>query len=198
MDRRLLIQFTGAQGVGKTTLVNSLLEKYKGYPIKGVTRELLDSGEISRVAWSKENQTRIFTEFSLRYLEALSNTDYRLIISERTFVDGLAYTRLHSKDPGLEKLATRLIQTTCIRKDIDICTIYVPPFTDIVEDDGVRDINTVSQVASLIVSILSKSRIPHIYLSSRDLNKRVLEIEQIVEARYPLFKLELLRKENQL
>lgn len=132
------IGITGAQSVGKTTLLNALRSEpmFEGYAIcDEVTREIKDMGFDINEAGSDLTQLLIMQK---HIVNIFMN---ERMLTDRTSLDGLVYTTYlslkHKVDmPTLEK-ARRIYNKTITEYDY---LFYIRPEFDIV-DDGVRSTN---------------------------------------------------------
>lgn len=132
------IGITGAQSVGKTTLLNALRSEpfFNGYVVcDEVTRELKDMGFDINESGSDITQTLIMQ----KHIANIYMNDKML--TDRTSLDGLVYTTylsLHSKvDISTVEKAKKIYDKTIHEYDH---LFYIRPEFDIV-DDGVRSIN---------------------------------------------------------
>ena len=131
--------FTGAQGTGKTTMLNLFKDKFD-VVITEVVRNLSKQGVKVNELGDCEGQKRIFDE----YLKLLDND--KSFISDRCLIDVLTYTKYLSrthKDPEIRRQLKILLgeQRQITRdffkehQDIDIC--FFPAEFEVV-DDGFR------------------------------------------------------------
>jgi len=132
------IGITGAQSVGKTTLLNALRSEpfFKGYTVcDEVTRELKDMGFDINESGSDVTQTLIMQ----KHIANIFMNERML--TDRTSLDGLVYTtylNLHSKvDNATVQKAKAIYDKTITQYDY---LFYIRPEFDIV-DDGVRSID---------------------------------------------------------
>ena len=132
------IGITGAQSVGKTTLLNALRSEpfFHGYTVcDEVTRELKDMGFDINESGSDVTQTLIMQ----KHIANIFMNEKML--TDRTSLDGLVYTtylNLHSKvDLSTVEKAKAIYDKTITKYDY---LFYIKPEFDIV-DDGVRSIN---------------------------------------------------------
>ena len=132
------IGITGAQSVGKTTLLNALRSEpfFSGYSVcDEVTRELIDMGFDINEAGSDITQTLIMQ----KHIANIYMNDKML--TDRTSLDGLVYTtylNLHSKVDLVTVEKAKAIYDKTIHEYDHL--FYIRPEFDLV-DDGVRSIN---------------------------------------------------------
>ena len=132
------VGITGAQSVGKTTLLNALRseKKFKQYAIcDEVTRELIKLGLDINEAGSDLTQELIMQQ------HVFNAFMYNDMLTDRTALDGLVYTtylHLHGKVSSDTLERVRTIYDKIIHEYDYI--FYIPPEFNIV-DDGVRSID---------------------------------------------------------
>lgn len=130
------IIFSGAQGTGKTTVLNYFKEKGNNV-ITEVVRQLKESGVKINKDGDEKGQTKIFKTYK-SLLGEISVTGY---ISDRGLFDVVAYTK-YLADHGqvsqefLQKQIKDLKKFVSSNPDIVYCYF---PIEFPVEDDGVRD-----------------------------------------------------------
>lgn len=180
--KKLLIQFTGAQSVGKTTLVNYLLEQYPGaVKIGEVTRNLKQWGAIDKadILASSDGQMRINAELLLQYTKAI-NDQPEMVIAERTPICCLAYAaHIDQVDKHTLDYTSRMIQTLYHIKDYIVITIYIPPTIPFVED-SIRNKESRVLIDNTIKSILQDFSIEHIVMQASDLELRKQALHAII------------------
>lgn len=132
------IVFTGAQGTGKTTVLNFFKEQGVN-TITEVVRNLAQKGVKINKDGDEKGQTKIFKE----YEKLLGELDFNGYISDRGLVDVVAYTVYLSKHGQVsEKFADKQIKALKKFREAnpDITYCYFP-IEFPVEDDGVRDMD---------------------------------------------------------
>ena len=182
----LLIQFSGTQSTGKTTLSNSLSRQYdNSFVIGGIVRKLISLGEVKSLPpFESSDQLKIFLELSYHFISDILMGKKNIVFSERTFVDMLAYSRYYlGKVSYIEDIAKRLIDQTCFQNErFDILTFYIPPVIPFMED-GIRDKHSFYDIDIIIKDILKEFGVPYLRLDEillEDRLKRVLEeVEKI-------------------
>lgn len=187
---RLLLQLTGAQGTGKSTLLREfqrqVAKTISSTYIGEVSRDLLANKEISYVDTKADaaSQLKITAELMARYYRAIGS-DARLILAERSPICCLAYTNaleISSRDrQNLSVFTDSFIYDTVFRRDITVVTVYVPPTIPFV-DDGVRQASTQGVVDKYIQDILVSHEIPYFTLSYTALETRLSFLHRILES----------------
>ena len=136
------IQFCGAHGTGKTTILNMFKERLRLNTITGVVRGLnKDKGITINEKGTDLSQTTIFNA----YLELFNNK--QPYISDRSLIDVLAYTKVGYEDKFVSKeLLEKIEQETgeFIKNNKQITYIWFPIEFEI-ENDGVRSQDAVYQ-----------------------------------------------------
>lgn len=130
------IVFTGAQGTGKTTILNEFKDSMD--VITEVVRILHKTGIKINELGDDESQIMIFETY-LKLLKEKSN-----YISDRCLFDVFAYTKyLYNKGQISESVYKEQYEklNKFVDENKDIIYIYFPIEFDIV-DDGVRSLNT--------------------------------------------------------
>ena len=160
MDKRYRICLTGAQGTGKSTVLNHYKEL--GYNcITEVVRNLAKTEGINvNEMGDEEGQNMIFST----YEKLLGNTES--YISDRGLTDVCAYSYYHAetKDDMCHVAANELAHIKQFIKDNpDVLFFYFPIEFEVV-DDGFRSTNEDfrHKVDQLILSILLECKIPYV------------------------------------
>lgn len=149
------IGITGAQSVGKTTLLNALRSesRFQGYEIcDEVTREIKEMGFDINEAGSDLTQLLIMQKHIVNIFM------HKCMLTDRTSLDGLVYTTyLNLKDKvgknTLDK-ARRIYDKTITEYDY---VFYIRPEFDIV-DDGVRstDLQFRDEIVDIFEGLISE------------------------------------------
>jgi predicted ATPase len=173
MEKRLIL--TGAQGTGKSTILNHFKEQ--GYPvITEIVRQLSQEGVNINEAGDSESQTIIFN----KYKELLDQESY---ISDRGLSDVVAYTFYLGLQGKLEKefADEQFMEAVKFYKENeDIIICYVPIEFPVV-DDGVRsmDEDFRNTIDFLIRSFLDCNEIPY-YIIKGTVDERIAQVELIL------------------
>lgn len=146
------IYITGAQGTGKTTLMNAIKEKFPNLEIcRSVARELVETGQIPQEQTSQGATPKIQYKIFNTSLKKFKENDN--FISDRFLTDILAYTRFmyHHEDTqeSLEELHREKTDSDILiydqsLKDYDDPKdniIFFLPVEFELENDGLRDTN---------------------------------------------------------
>ena len=154
MTEKMRIVFTGAQGTGKTTLVNALAER--GIRTISIARE-----QATETGWTSE------TPGSVEYQKELYDKLYKAISSKKSYLSDralscvAAYTFKHAlnnpEDASFKKLAESQYKKFCKfhNDNPDVLIVYTPIEFEI-ESDGLRNTNKEdqAQIDFLIKNIL--------------------------------------------
>lgn len=130
------IIFTGAQGTGKTTILNEFKNREMNV-ITEVVRNLAKEGVKINEMGDEKGQKKIFSTYEKLLSERV---DY---ISDRGLIDVLAYS-MHLNKKGL--VSDKLVETQFkalkkfVKNNSDVIYCYFPIEFDVV-DDGVRSID---------------------------------------------------------
>lgn len=179
------LHFVGAQGTGKTTILNHYKEQ--GYNvITEIVRNLAKEGVNINEMGDVDGQKKIFSSYQ-KLLK--SKKGY---ISDRGLVDVLSYTFSHAiaeigegvEEGPLKKLADKqyLAASKFYQENPDIQVCYFPIEFDVV-DDGVRstDENFRSQVDFLIKSILDSANIKY-HTITGTVEERIGKVDAILNS----------------
>lgn len=142
-----LFTFTGAQGVGKTTILNEIIKEYKDMEIiTNVVRRLHNDDQIRiNKKGNGKTQQLIYDTLKKEYIQYLYNSDFNTnCISDRSLVDVVAYTKYlyergkASKNSYEEQLKD--LKEWAIYHKHGCKHIYIPIEFPAVED-GIRDVD---------------------------------------------------------
>lgn len=145
-----IFSFIGAQGVGKTTILNEIIKEHKDMNV--ITNVVRDLCEDKRIKINKkgnsEAQQIIFDVLKTKYIDYLFNLSYEEVdegcISDRSLIDVVAYTKYLYDHKKINKTIYEL--QLCSLKDwvyfnnFSFVYIYIPIEFPAV-DDGVRDVD---------------------------------------------------------
>lgn len=182
------IVFTGAQGTGKTTLLNVFKEKNYDV-ITEVVRNLAANKKVKiNKDGDEKSQRVIFKEYSDR-LKMVSWDGY---ISDRCLVDVMAYTKYlvdHGKvsEKFLEKQKKDFAKFLAMTPDIIYCYF---PIEFPVEADGTRDTDEEfrTEIDNNIQEILKEFQILTVRMTGT-VEDRIKKMERIYAWRFEGFKL---------
>jgi nicotinamide riboside kinase len=186
----ILIQFTGAQSTGKTTLVKELQKLYGGKAsfIGEASRTLKAKKGIAEVDVQANSDIQIIlnSELMLQYIEKLDSHPKSIIIAERTPICCLAYGRyVKTTDSHMYMLeqTERLIVAQQLRSDIKTLTFYCP-LLDSFEEDGFRYKESQEMIDHMIKSILNEFNIVHYILPLTSVKHRIKFVQKIIEENF--------------
>ncbi len=161
----LLLQFTGAQSAGKTTLVSELnkLIKTPFTTIGEVSRTLLKNKIIDSidVDASPLQQLTINFELMWQYYNALNDSSVQISVAERSPICCLAYTRALTVDKTSSiyqyvlDTSERFLSSTLKIRNTTIVTFYTFPL-NVFTEDSVRKKESVSIIDNHICDILEE------------------------------------------
>lgn len=171
----------GAQSVGKTTLINSLPDKYKDKIVTGVFRKTLLStpGDMTH-----SEEADAFTQtkfFAVLWNELVKRKDY---ISDRGLIDVVAYSKYLGESKklgiGIYQLQMRELQEWK-EKHPDEVYVYIPIEFDII-DDGFRSLDKGFQegIDRSIREVLDEAGIKYIVINGSH-EKRVADFIKLLE-----------------
>lgn len=154
-DSQIIVGISGAPGVGKTTLVDSvynlLSSTIKVAASREVARTLLREG----VRINTESQTEDYLAFLATYIKNMRLLKGDLVLFDRTILDVFAFMKLNGHDKGwLKILVEQLMQWQMSFLSI---YFYIPPEFQPVSD-GVRIVDP-AIINTLDASILQLLRL---------------------------------------
>lgn len=172
----LLIQFTGAQSTGKTTLLKAYAERYPVKVIGEISRRLQSQNIITNIDVQADSQTQMFlnAELIYEYFNKLGqNKPGEVIIAERSPICCLAYAR-HLKEPSdyMLKYTEKFVKSCIHRADVYIETVYFPLTFKFVTD-GVRNEKSRDSINAEILQVLKEFKIPYTSLIYDNIDDRV-------------------------
>lgn len=190
----LLVQFTGAQGTGKTTLVNELRNFYSEQVdtsfIGEISRSYKEAGVISGIdnEATAVDQIKLTSRLLFRYFEEMVKRNVVITFAERS--PFCCYGYLHTLNDSLSAdfnyAAQQIYDFISLIVDhkqgpeLRILTIYVPlgiPF----DDDGVRKEDSREVVDKNIQTVLKNSGVNYYTVQSTDLKERVQELIKVID-----------------
>lgn len=173
------IFFTGAQGSGKTTLVNELKKYLPDYEIiDSLAKDVSKKGE----TWTKNNLMKFQISVLGIYLSKWFSTDN--FISSRSISDTYAYLNEDIRitdDENIKSFYNKIIGWTEDLKDVfnlnECIHIYVPPVIELKEKEG-RSVDKEFQkrVDQDILNYLDTYKIRYIKVEKISIEDRVNEI----------------------
>lgn len=194
------IALTGTHSIGKTTLLNKLIQHFPLTPISGISRNAADTHSFKlNIAHNDEFKSDALQKYLVKkhvklLKDGLSNKfKTEVFIEDRCLVDALAYTQLFYDRNQINK-KTYLY---CFKKlnwlDKYDLIIYLPLdiTTHKVVQDGYRDIDKQYQIDidRIIKNVLTMSRGSSIYTcTNTDFHKRDYEVMKIIERKLKCLK----------
>lgn len=169
------IIITGAQGVGKSTLlkkIGEIHEEYKPLMIQEVVRDL--ASKDSKVRVNEDGDYKSQDLFFKTYLDIFSSRES--YISDRGLVDVVAYTKVlaerkHSVKLWFLYLKQKYRLMKFLKEHRDTIYVFLRPMIYL-EDDGFRSTNTkyqyeIDSVISDLLDEITKKDLLHKYLVIR-------------------------------
>lgn len=171
------IIFTGAQGTGKTSVLNDFKEK--GHDVvTEVVRNLSKKGVKINKDGDEKGQTKIFNEYKKIFSE---KQDF---ISDRGLIDVVAYTVYLARHGKVsEEFANKQIKQLhkFVINNPDFFYCYFPIEFEVV-DDGVRDLDEEfrNEISEIILSLLGALGLSFILVTGT-LEERVGKVQELID-----------------
>lgn len=185
----LLIQFTGAQSTGKTTLASELVQVFSHnripvHLINEISREFKRLGVINNLDVEADSidQLVLNDELLLQYFMNYATAfDKSVILAERSFIDCLAYGSNLQEKTDIHQFVLEQNRRVLhfLKRLRNVKTIYFPldiPY----ENDGVRKEYSRVRVDESIKGYLDSLGIDHLTLTSIDIKQRVKQVLEYV------------------
>ena len=193
---KYLIQFTGAQSTGKSTLAWMSINK-----LQGIGRTVSFIGETSRTLKKNDiitdldikasivDQLLINGELLVQFFERLNLArDQEIIVAERTAFCCLAYANELVKNNYSEGADYMLNHTLRFERaarslanaDTRVLTFYCPPNIEFVAD-GIRHTESQAVIDSNIKGILNLDKVPYITVPPGDERERFTFVMQHIQ-----------------
>jgi predicted ATPase len=171
------INTVGAQGTGKTTFCQALQRRVGGVFIPSTAREALKYGY--KLNYEADPISQLLTTVSRIAAETDADNTHKLIISDRTPVDSLAYTKYQidhvwDAEDGNDfywKVSRDIVRQHMVNAGY---TIYVP-ITFAIHDDGVRSPDLAYQKAidENVRELLDELQVKHLVMPAGSVQERV-------------------------
>jgi predicted ATPase len=185
-----LFTFTGAQGTGKTTILNEVIKEYKDMEtVTNVVRSLHNDGVKINKKGNGKTQQLIYDTLKRKYIDYLYNSSYEDFntgcICDRSLVDVVAYTKYlyergkASKSSYEEQLKD--LKEWAIYHRYGCLYIYIPIEFPVVED-GVRDVDEEyrAEIDKNIIWLLQECGFDY-YILEGSVEERVEIMKNIIE-----------------
>lgn len=181
MEKKL-IQFTGAQSTGKSTVALALLDKFPGQSIfiGETTRRLKELGVLGLydVEAGVNEQMLINAELMYQMYYGLGLQSINWNIAERSAICCLAYARQIQKTvdtPAYNHMidfTERFLRASVYRTDVQLFTFFFDIDDLTFTDDAFRLKYSRERVNNEIKSILTEFKIPHIVVPAGTIAQR--------------------------
>ena len=190
MTCRILL--CGASSVGKTTLAEDWVKKHPEYVyLREVARKVMPANSIMRedvIASLKTPEKSVFIKLQNLIIQEQNRQELALgncqaVISDRG-PDPLAYICQLKGEQAADDCSKLPSATACLERYRTNYLVVVVGLLKTIEDDGfrmVQDEKELKEYTDILCRILEKHRIPYIYLAETDREKRVVELEKLVE-----------------
>ncbi len=184
------IAFVGAQGTGKTTLVNKLRDNKNFQPDFHIYEEVVRS--LIKTRGIKINREGTNFSQDLVSITHLNNAmesyyNYSDALFDRCIIDSHAYGMTCSGvDTKSLDFSRHMIDVIFKNYPYDLL-IYVPPYNDFLKEDGVRDTDSKYQqevdenMKNLIKCVEEDYAVDVLHISTIGINERINEIVSYIE-----------------
>lgn len=172
---------TGAQSVGKTTLLNALRSEkfFKDYTVcDEVTRRVMSYGLPINEDGNKATQRLIMNEHIYNVFM------YDNMLTDRTALDGVVYTRYLHKEGKVDSNTLKHVKTVFSKVwPVYDYVFYIEPEFEIV-DDGVRSVNQTfrNDIVELFEDVIEREKLNIIRING-SVRNRVDMVLKFVEGR---------------
>lgn len=177
------IYFCGSHSTGKTTLARYVSDRWKIPMISEVARTVMAKNEKSLAEIRADiKMVNIYQETVFKNQLELEKgkTDF---VSDRCGLDALAYTAEHSSILNDHFCSPETLEYTETLKKQDAVVFFVRPSKETVKADGVREELTwegIIRIDSHVKFMLQGFRIPHIQISTANMQERVGLVEYVI------------------
>lgn len=175
------IGITGAQSVGKTTLLNALRSEkfFKDYTVcDEVTRRVMSYGLPINEDGNKATQRLIMNEHIYNVFM------YENMLTDRTSLDGVVYTRYLHKEGKVDSNTLKHVKNVFSKVwPVYDYVFYIEPEFEIV-DDGVRSVNQTfrNDIVELFEDVIEREKLNIIRING-SVRNRVDMVLKFVEGR---------------
>ena len=189
------IVLCGASSVGKTTLAEDWLRKHEEYAyLEEVARGVMEKNSIMREdvdeslkTQEKEVLIRLETLiFEEQNRQELSFSAHETVLVDRG-PDPLAFLCQLKDQQAADDLSESPAAAACLeRYRQSNCLVVVVGLLEDIVDDGFRRVQgrtEQEEYTEILCAQLDKHQIPYHYMKETDREKRVLELEEIVDAK---------------
>ena len=190
-----LIVLCGASSVGKTTLAEDWLKKHgtEYQYLEEVARGVMEKHSIMREdvdASLKTEEKRVLIRLETLIFEeqnreelAFQSRGYKAVVVDRG-PDPLAFLCQLKDQQAADDLSQTPAASACLDRYRNSCLVVVVGLLDNIVDDGFRRVQgrqEQEEYTQILFSQLDKHKIPYHHLKETDREKRIYELEKIVE-----------------